>query len=47
VLKAEVYARQGMTPYARYGNFVFLLLAGLCLLASQLPRRRQAAPVRP
>ena len=33
VLKAEVHARQGLTPYARYGNFAFLLLAGLCLLA--------------
>ena len=47
VLNSEVRAHQGMTPYARYGNFVFLLLAGLCVLASQLPRRRQAAPVRP
>ncbi len=47
VLKAEVDARQGMTPYARYGNSVFLLLACLCVLASQLPRRRQVAPVRP
>ena len=47
VLKAEVHARQGMTPYARYGNSVFLLLACLCVLASQLPRRRQVAPVRP
>jgi apolipoprotein N-acyltransferase len=36
-----------MTPYARYGNSVFLLLACLCVLASQLPRRRQVAPVRP
>lgn len=40
VLKAEVRAHQGMTPYARYGNLAFLLLAGICLLASQLPRRR-------
>jgi apolipoprotein N-acyltransferase len=47
VLKAEVHARQGLTPYARYGNSAFLLLAGLCLLASQLPRRRQAGSVRP
>lgn len=41
VLKAEVRAYQGMTPYARLGNLGFLVLAGLCLLASQLPRRRQ------
>jgi apolipoprotein N-acyltransferase len=41
VLKAEVRAYQGMTPYARFGNLGFLVLAGLCLLASQLPRRRQ------
>jgi len=41
VLKAEVRAYQGMTPYARFGNLGFLLLAGLCLLTSQLPRRRQ------
>jgi apolipoprotein N-acyltransferase len=40
VLKAEVRGYQGMTPYARYGNFIFLLLAGLFLLVSQLPRRR-------
>jgi len=40
VLKAEVRAHQGMTPYARYGNLAFLLLVGICLLASQLPRRR-------
>jgi apolipoprotein N-acyltransferase len=40
VLKAEVRAHQGMTPYARYGNLAFLLLAGICLLASQLPRAR-------
>ena len=46
VLKAEVHARQGMTPYTRYGTFAFLLLTGLCLLASQLPRRRQVEPVR-
>jgi hypothetical protein len=29
-----------MTPYARIGNRGFLLLAGLCLLVSQWPRRR-------
>ena len=40
VLKAEVRAYQGMTPYARIGNFGFLLLAGLLLLASQWPRHR-------
>jgi len=41
VLKTEVRAYQGMTPYARFGNLGFLVLAGLCLLASQWPRRRQ------
>lgn len=40
VLQAEVRAHQGMTPYARYGNLAFLILVGLCLLASHLPRRR-------
>jgi apolipoprotein N-acyltransferase len=40
VLRAEVRAYQGMTPYARYGNSAFLLLAGLFLLFSQWPRRR-------
>lgn len=40
VLKAEVRAYQGMTPYAYVGNFGFLLLAGLLLMASQWPRRR-------
>ena len=40
VLKAEVRAYQGMTPYARMGNWGFLLLASLLLLASQWPRRR-------
>ncbi len=40
VLKAEVRAYQGMTPYAHIGNRGFLLLAGLLLLASQWPRRR-------
>ena len=39
VLKAEVRAYQGMTPYAQIGNLGFLLLAGLLLLASQWPRR--------
>ena len=42
VLRAEVRAYAGMTPYARYGNAGFLLLAGLCLLASRLPRRHPA-----
>ena len=40
VLKAEVRAYQGMTPYARMGNWGFLLLASLLLLASQWSRRR-------
>ncbi len=40
VLKTEVRGYQGMTPYARIGNMGFLLLAGLCLLVSQWPRRR-------
>lgn len=35
VLKGEVRAHQGMTPYAHFGNLGFLLLAGLLLLASQ------------
>jgi apolipoprotein N-acyltransferase len=42
VLRAEVRAYEGLTPYARYGNLAFLILAGLCLLASQLARRRPA-----
>ena len=41
VLKAEVRAYQGMTPYAHIGNLGFLLLAGLLLLASQWPRHRR------
>lgn len=40
VLKAEIRAYQGMTPYVYIGNLGFLLLAGLGLLASQWPRRR-------
>ena len=40
VLHSEVRGHQGMTPYARFGNLGFLLLAGLCLLVSQWPRRR-------
>ena len=39
VLTAEVRAYQGMTPYARFGNVVFLLLALLCIVASQWRRR--------
>lgn len=35
ILTGEVRAHQGMTPYARFGNSGFLLLAGLLLLASQ------------
>ena len=41
VLKAEVRAYQGMTPYAHIGNLGFLLLAGLLLLASQWPHHRR------
>ena len=40
VLKAKVQAYQGMTPYALIGNYGFLLLAGLLLLASRWPPRR-------
>lgn len=43
VLKGEVIARQGETPYVHYGNLGFLLLAGLCLLGSRLrPKRLEA-----
>ena len=42
VLRAEVRAHEGMTPYARYGNLAFLVLASVCLLASQLGRRLRA-----
>ena len=42
VLRAEVSAYQGMTPYARYGNLAFLVLVGLCLLAGQRRRRQNA-----
>jgi len=44
VLRAEVRAHQGMTPYARTGNLAFLVLAGLCVLVSRWPRRGQAGP---
>ena len=40
VLHSEVRGYQGMTPYARFGNLGFLLLAGLCLLVRQRRRRR-------
>jgi len=40
VLKTEVRAYQEMTPFGHYGNLAFLALAGLCILASRLPRRR-------
>ena len=39
VLKADVHAYQGLTPYARIGNLGFLLLAATCLLLGL--RRRQ------
>lgn len=42
VLKGEIRAYSGMTPYARYGNWGFLLLSGLCLVGSRLTKRRQA-----
>jgi len=40
VLKGEVTAYQGMTPYGRWGDTLFLGLAGILLLAARLPRRR-------
>lgn len=40
VLKAEIRAYQGMTPYALTGNLGFLLLTGLLLLISQSSRYR-------
>jgi apolipoprotein N-acyltransferase len=40
VLTGEVRGHSGMTPYARFGNQAFLLLAALCLVASRWPRRR-------
>lgn len=39
VLHGAIRAYQGMTPYGRFGNLTFLILAGLCLLASQWRRR--------
>ena len=41
VLKGEVRAYTGMTPFARFGNWGFLLLAGLCLVLG-LRSSRQA-----
>jgi apolipoprotein N-acyltransferase len=41
VLRAEVRAYTGMTPYARFGNWGFLLLAVCCLFGSRLSKRRQ------
>mgnify|MGYP001343490336 FL=1 len=40
VLHAEVQGYQGMTPYARWGNAVALLLGGLMLLAALVWRFR-------
>lgn len=40
VLRGEVSAYQGMTPYGRWGDTLFLGLAGILLLAAGLPRRR-------
>ena len=39
VLRSEVRAYQGMTPYARYGNLAFLFLVCVCVLLSRQPRR--------
>jgi len=39
VLKGQVSAYQGMTPYGRWGDTLFLGLAAILLLASRLPRR--------
>jgi len=40
VLRSQVRAHQGMTPYARYGNLTFLLLVCVCVLVSRAPQRR-------
>ncbi len=40
VLHGEVVARSGTTPFIRYGNYGFLLLASLLLFASRWPRWR-------
>ena len=39
VLRAEVRAREGSTPYIRYGNLGFIALAALCLLLGLWPQR--------
>jgi apolipoprotein N-acyltransferase len=43
VLRAEVRGYQGLTPYARLGNWPALLAALLFLLAAFLPSRRRPA----
>jgi apolipoprotein N-acyltransferase len=40
VLNGSIRAYAGTTPFIRYGNLGFLLLAGLCLIGSQLHRWR-------
>lgn len=40
VLKTEVRAYEGLTPYARTGNLGFLAVAAIALLLSRWPRRR-------
>jgi apolipoprotein N-acyltransferase len=39
VLRVEVRAHEGLTPYARHGNLAFFALAGIALLLSQIRRR--------
>ena len=39
VLRGEVRAYTGMTPYARWGNLAFLVLAMLALIAALWPQR--------
>lgn len=39
VLRGEVRAYAGMTPYARWGNFAFLMLAALALAGALWPQR--------
>jgi apolipoprotein N-acyltransferase len=41
VLEGEVTARRGLTPYARWGNIAFLLLAAAALTAA-IGRRQPA-----
>ena len=41
VLRAQVVPRTGRTPYARFGDWIVLLLVGATLLAAQLAARRR------